>query len=137
MFGTDEQKKQWLEPLLDGEIRSSFAMTEPQVASSDATNIELSIVRDGDDYVINGRKWWITGAMNPDSKIFIVMGKTDPAADASPPAVDDPRRARHPRLRDQARHDGVRLPRPRPRRPRRDGVPRRTRAGDEPHRRRG
>ncbi len=80
MFGTDEQKKTWLEPLLAGDIRSAFAMTEPQVASSDATNVELSIVRDGDDYVINGRKWWITGAMNPDCKIFIVMGKTDPTA---------------------------------------------------------
>ncbi|NRQ48775.1 acyl-CoA dehydrogenase family protein [Aeromicrobium stalagmiti] len=80
MFGTDEQKKKWLEPLLAGDIRSAFAMTEPQVASSDATNVELSIVRDGDDYVINGRKWWITGAMNPDCKIFIVMGKTDPTA---------------------------------------------------------
>ncbi len=79
-FGTEEQKKQWLEPLLAGEIRSSFAMTEPDVASSDATNIGTSIVRDGDDYVINGRKWWITGAMNPAAKIFIVMGKTDPAA---------------------------------------------------------
>lgn len=81
MFGTEEQKKQWLEPLLEGTIRSAFAMTEPQVASSDATNIELSIVRDGDEYVINGRKWWITGAMNPDCKIFIVMGKTDPSAE--------------------------------------------------------
>jgi acyl-CoA dehydrogenase len=80
MFGTDEQKKQWLEPLLEGTIRSSFAMTEPQVASSDATNIELAIVRDGDEYVINGRKWWISGAMNPDSKVFITMGKTDPEA---------------------------------------------------------
>src|SRR5579885_1323376 len=80
-FGTPEQKKQWLEPLLDGEIRSAFAMTEPDVASSDATNIELSIVRDGDEYVLNGRKWWITGAMNPSCAIFIVMGKTDPAAD--------------------------------------------------------
>ncbi|MET0449475.1 MAG: acyl-CoA dehydrogenase family protein [Aeromicrobium sp.] len=80
MFGTDEQKKTWLEPLLAGDIRSAFAMTEPQVASSDATNVELSIVRDGDDYVINGRKWWITGAMNPDCKVFIVMGKTDPNA---------------------------------------------------------
>ncbi|MFD1827211.1 acyl-CoA dehydrogenase family protein [Mumia zhuanghuii] len=79
-FGTEEQKKQWLEPLLTGEIRSSFAMTEPDVASSDATNIATSIVRDGDDYVINGRKWWITGAMNPAAKIFIVMGKTDPTA---------------------------------------------------------
>ncbi len=81
MFGTPEQKKQWLEPLLAGEIRSSFAMTEPKVASSDATNIETSIVKDGDDYVINGRKWWITGAMNPNAKIFIVMGKTDPSAE--------------------------------------------------------
>jgi acyl-CoA dehydrogenase len=78
MFGTDEQRKQWLQPLLDGEIRSSFAMTEPDVASSDATNISTRIERDGDSYVINGRKWWITGAMNPDAKIFIVMGKTDP-----------------------------------------------------------
>jgi acyl-CoA dehydrogenase len=80
MFGTDEQKKRWLEPLLAGDIRSAFAMTEPQVPSSDATNVELSIVRDGDEYVINGRKWWITGAMNPDCKILIVMGKTDPTA---------------------------------------------------------
>src|SRR5690606_9194089 len=81
MFGTPEQRERWLEPLLDGRIRSSFAMTEPDVASSDATNIETSIVRDGDEYVINGRKWWITGAMNPDAEIFIVMGKTDPSAD--------------------------------------------------------
>ncbi|HEU4514556.1 MAG TPA: acyl-CoA dehydrogenase family protein, partial [Nocardioidaceae bacterium] len=81
MFGTDEQKKQWLDPLLEGEIRSAFAMTEPDVASSDATNIQTSIVRDGDEYVINGRKWWITGAMSPAAKIFIVMGKTDPSAD--------------------------------------------------------
>lgn len=80
-FGTPEQQEQWLKPLLRGEIRSAFAMTEPAVASSDATNIELEIRRDGDDYVINGRKWWITGAMNPDCKIFIVMGKTDPTAD--------------------------------------------------------
>ncbi|HEU4514297.1 MAG TPA: acyl-CoA dehydrogenase family protein, partial [Nocardioidaceae bacterium] len=81
MFGTDEQKKQWLTPLLEGEIRSAFAMTEPDVASSDATNIGTTIVRDGDEYVINGRKWWITGAMSPAAKIFIVMGKTDPSAD--------------------------------------------------------
>jgi acyl-CoA dehydrogenase len=81
MFGTDVQKKEWLTPLLEGEIRSAFAMTEPRVASSDATNIETSIVRDGDEYVINGRKWFISGAMNPNAKVFILMGKTDPTAD--------------------------------------------------------
>jgi acyl-CoA dehydrogenase len=80
-FGDEAQRKTWLEPLLAGEIRSSFAMTEPDVASSDATNIATRIERDGDDYVINGRKWWITGALNPNARIFIVMGKTDPAAD--------------------------------------------------------
>ncbi|MGW7199758.1 acyl-CoA dehydrogenase family protein [Streptomyces chryseus] len=79
-FASDEQKKQWLEPLLTGEIRSAFAMTEPEVASSDATNIETRIERsaDGSEYVVTGRKWYISGAMNPDCKIFIVMGKTDP-----------------------------------------------------------
>lgn len=81
MCANQEQKERWLMPLLAGEIRSSFAMTEPSVASSDATNIATSIVRDGDHYVINGRKWWITGAMNPNAKIFIVMGKTDPDAE--------------------------------------------------------
>ncbi|WP_327188792.1 acyl-CoA dehydrogenase family protein [Streptomyces xinghaiensis] len=77
-FATEAQRKEWLEPLLAGEIRSAFAMTEPEVASSDATNIETRIERDGDEYVITGRKWYISGAMNPDCKIFIVMGKTDP-----------------------------------------------------------
>lgn len=81
MFGSEEQKERWLAPLLSGEIRSAFAMTEPDVASSDATNVSIDIRRDGDEWVINGRKWWITGAMNPNCKVFIVMGKTDPDAD--------------------------------------------------------
>jgi acyl-CoA dehydrogenase len=79
-FGTPEQKERWLRPLLDGEIRSAFAMTEPDVASSDATNIQLSIARDGDDYVLNGRKWWTSGAMRDRCRVLIVMGKTDPDA---------------------------------------------------------
>ncbi|XVS60613.1 acyl-CoA dehydrogenase family protein [Actinosynnema sp. CA-299493] len=81
MFGTEQQKKQWLRPLLDGEIRSAFCMTEPDVASSDATNIATSVTRDGDEYVVNGTKWWSSGAMNPHCAIFIVMGKTDPDAE--------------------------------------------------------
>jgi acyl-CoA dehydrogenase len=79
-FGTPEQRRQWLQPLLDGQIRSAFAMTEPGVASSDATNIGTRIDRDGDDYVVNGHKFYITGAMNPHCRILVVMGKTDPAA---------------------------------------------------------
>ena len=82
MFATDEQKKVWLEPLLEGRIRSGFAMTEPDVASSDARNIQTSIVKDGGDYVINGTKWWTTGAMDERCQILIVMGKTNPDADA-------------------------------------------------------
>jgi acyl-CoA dehydrogenase len=80
-YGTAAQKAEWLAPLLDGSIRSSFCMTEPDVASSDATNIQTRIERDGDDYVITGRKWWSTGAMNPNATLLIVMGKTDETAD--------------------------------------------------------
>jgi acyl-CoA dehydrogenase len=80
LFGTDEQKERWLRPLLEGEIRSGFAMTEPAVASSDATNIESSIVRDGDEWVLNGRKWFTSGASDPRCKVLIFMGKTDPEA---------------------------------------------------------
>jgi len=78
LFGTDEHKERWLRPLLDGEIRSAFAMTEPAVASSDANNIETRIERDGDEYVINGRKWWASNALHRNCKVLIVMGKTDP-----------------------------------------------------------
>ena len=80
-YGTEEQKDEWLTPLLNGDIRSSFAMTEPDVASSDASNIQASIVREGDHYVINAKKWWTSGAMDPRCKIMIFMGKTDPSAD--------------------------------------------------------
>lgn len=79
-YGTNEQKEKWLKPLMEGKIRSAFLMTEPDVASSDATNIETSIVRDGDGYVINGKKWWSSGGMNTSTKIYILMGKTDPNA---------------------------------------------------------
>ena len=81
LFGTDEHKEKWLKPLLDGEIASAFCMTEPAVASSDATNIEMSIVPDGDDYVLNGRKWFASNALHANCQVFIVMGKTDPNAE--------------------------------------------------------
>lgn len=80
-FGTETQRQQWLRPLLAAEIRSAFCMTEPEVASSDATNIATRIIRDGDHYVINGRKWWSSGAMDPACQIFVVMGRTDPSAE--------------------------------------------------------
>src|SRR3954471_5193905 len=81
LFGTPEQQERWLEPLLEGTTRSAFSMTEPAVASSDATNIATRIERDGDDYVINGRKWWTSGAMSPRCELLIVMGVTDPGAE--------------------------------------------------------
>ncbi len=81
LFGTDEHKEKWLRPLLDGKIRSAFAMTEPGVASSDATNIQMLIERDGDEYVLNGRKWWTSNALHQNCKVLIVMGKTDPSAE--------------------------------------------------------
>jgi acyl-CoA dehydrogenase len=85
-YGTPQQQEQWLAPLLDGTIRSAYVMTEPQVASSDATNIETTILPDGDDYVVNGRKWWISGVMNPACKLLLVMGKT---------LLDNPRHQQH------------------------------------------
>jgi acyl-CoA dehydrogenase len=80
LFGSEQQKERWLRPLLDGEIRSGFAMTEPEVASSDATNVQMRIERDGDAYVLNGRKWWTSGALHPHCRVLIAMGKTDPEA---------------------------------------------------------
>ena len=104
-YGTEEHKQRWLEPLLRGEIRSAFAMTEPAVASSDATNIETRIDRDGDDYVINGRKWWISGAGDPRCQVYITMGKTD---------FEAPRHAQQSMILVPAVAPGLTVLRPRP-----------------------
>src|ERR1700740_3575782 len=103
MFGTEQQQKRWLEPLLNGEIRSAFAMTEPAVASSDATNIEARIERQGDHYVIKGRKWWTSGAGDPRCKVYIFMGKTD---------TDAPRHAQQSMILVPADAPGIKILRP-------------------------
>ena len=108
-YGTKEQKRKWLRPLMNGEIRSAFLMTEPAVASSDATNIETSIKRDGDHYVINGRKWWSSGVGDPRCKIAILMGKTDPSRGEASAAVADPGAARHQGHHGREDAAGVRL----------------------------
>ena len=108
-YASKEQKRKWLRPLMDGEIRSAFLMTEPAVASSDATNIETRIEKDGDHYVINGRKWWSSGVGDPRCKIAILMGKTDPNAARHQAAVADPGAARHPRHQGRKDAAGVRL----------------------------
>ena len=102
-YGSDEQQERWLRPLLDGKIRSAYLMTEPGVASSDATNVECSIVRDGDEYVINGRKWWSTNVYHPDCELLIVMGKT---------RFDGPRHTQQSMILVPRRAPGVRLVRP-------------------------
>jgi hypothetical protein len=109
-FGTTEQKEKWLKPLLEGNIRSAFAMTEPAVASSDATNISIQIEKDGGDYVINGRKWWITGAGSLHCKIMILMGKTNPEVTITP-ATCVAHTASHHRRRNQCGTHSIRPPR--------------------------
>ena len=108
-YGTPEQRERWLKPLLAGEIRSCFAMTEPAVASSDATNIEASIVRDGDEYVINGRKWWTSGAGDPRCKIVDFHGQDGSLGAGSQAAVDDSGADGRARSEDRAAAESVRL----------------------------
>ena len=135
-YGSAAQQERWLEPLLAGEIRSAFAMTEPDVASSDATNIQCSIRRDGDEYVINGRKWWTSGILHPHCKIMIVMGKTDPDAPRHQQQSQILVPARHARREGAPPSPGVRLRR-RAARPRRGALRERARAGVEHDPRRG
>ena len=137
LFGTPEQKARWLDPLLDGRIRSAFSMTEPDVASSDATNIATRIERAGDHYVINGRKWWTSGAMSPRCELLIVMGVTDPDAERHrrQSMILVPKDT--PGVQRRALDEPVRVRRRAPRRPRRDRLRRRPRARRQPARRGG
>ena len=124
LFATEDQREKWLVPLLEGEIRSAFAMTEPAVASSDATNIEMSIVRDGDEYVLNGRKWWTSNALHPNCRGDDRDGQDGARCRDLPPAEHDPRADGHARSERRAQPEGLRLRRP--------GGPRRSRFRQRP-----
>ena len=109
LFGTEEQRLRWLDPLLDGTIRSGFSMTEPDVASSDATNIATTITARGDEYEITGHKWWTTGAADPRCRVLLVLGRLRPGRANSPATHDAARADRHPRRADRAHGAGLRL----------------------------